>query len=102
MAEIAVDANVDLGVLALEFGKDVRKQVEAGGLVGAKYDGTLNDVAAIGNYLDGFVAQAEQALRIVEENFTGRGQFDGLGGAIQELGAISLFELADLGANGRL
>jgi len=39
VAEIAIDADVDKGVAALELGKNVWEQVEAGGLVRAEGDG---------------------------------------------------------------
>ena len=62
----------------------------------------ISNVAAVGNHLDGFVAEAKEALGIFEENFAGRSQLDGFGGAVQETGPVGLFELANLGADGRL
>src|ERR1051326_97157 len=102
MAEIAIDTDVNLRILALKLGKNVGQQVEASGFVGAEDDGSLYNVAAIGNNLDGFVAEAEQAFGIVEKNFTRGGEFDRFSRAIEEFGAIGLFKLANLGADGGL
>ena len=102
VAEIAIDADVHLGIAALKFSENVGEQIEARGFVGAKNEGALDNVAAVGHDLNGFVAQAQQALGIFEENLTSRSEFDGLGGAIQEPGTIGLFKLADLRANSGL
>src|SRR5580700_3174577 len=102
VAEIAVDADVDQRIAALEFGKDVGEQVEAGGLIRAEGDGTLNHAAAVGDDLHGFIAQAEKAFGVVEENNAGWRQLDGFRGAIQQLCLVGLLELADLCADGGL
>jgi len=60
--------DVDKGVAALELGKNVGEQVEAGGFVRAEGDGPLNDAAAVGDDLHGFVAQAQEALGVVKKN----------------------------------
>ncbi len=59
MAEIAVNADVHKGITALKFGKNVREEVEAGSFIGAEDDRSLNDVAPVGDDLNGFVAKAE-------------------------------------------
>jgi len=66
MTEIAIDADVDLWILALKLGENIREQIEASGFVGAEDDRTLDDIAAIGDDLDGLVAQAKQAFGVVE------------------------------------
>src|SRR5712692_612231 len=102
VAEIAVNADVHQRVAALKFRKDIGEQVEASGFVGAEDDRALNHVAAVGNDLNGFVAQAEQLFGILEKNFAGGSQIDGLGGAVEEAGFVGLFELANLGTDGGL
>ena len=102
VTEIAIDADVDLRVSTLKFRKNVGEEIEASSLIGAKDDWTLDDVAAIGDDLNGFVAQAKQAFGVIEEDFTGGSELDGLGGTIQEFGAISLLELTNLRTDGRL
>ena len=63
-------------IAALKFGKNIGKQVEAGGFVGAENDRALHDVAAVRDHLDGFVAQAEKFLGVFEEHFTGGSQLE--------------------------
>src|SRR4029077_11778376 len=82
VTEIAIDADVDLRVFALKFRKNVGEEIETGSLIGAKDDRTLDDVAAIGYDLNGFVAQAKQAFGVIEEDFAGGSELDGLGGTI--------------------
>src|SRR4029077_598181 len=93
---------MDLRITALKVREHVRKEIEAGGFVGAKYERTLPYVTAVSYDLDGFVAKAQKALGVFEQNFACRSQLDGFGGAIEETSAIGLFELADLRANGGL
>src|SRR5260370_25988715 len=76
VAEGAVNADVHQGIAALKFRENVGKQIEAGSFIGAEDDRALNDVAAVGNDLDGFVAHAEKLFRVLEENFTGGSQLD--------------------------
>jgi hypothetical protein len=102
MAEIAIDADVHLGIAALKFGENIREKIEAGGFVGAENERALHDIAAVGDDLNGFIAEAEKALGIFKEDFSRGSELDGLGGAVQKTGAIGLFELADLGADGGL
>src|SRR6266446_5631118 len=102
VAEIAVDADVHQRVAALKFRENVGEQIKAGGFIGAEDDRALNDVAAVGNDLDGFVAHAEKLFRVLEENFTGGSQLDGFGGAVEEPGLVGLLELANLSADSRL
>src|SRR5215469_18368316 len=102
VAEIAVDADVNLGVLALKFGKNIRKEIEAGSFVGAENDRTLDDIAAVGDDLHRFIAKAEKPFGIFEQDFTGGSEFYGLGGAVKKFGPVGLFELANLGADGGL
>jgi hypothetical protein len=102
VAEIAVDADADLRVTALKFGEYVRQKIEASGFVGAEDERALNYVAAIGDDLNGFVAKAEKALGVFEEDFAGRSQLDGFSGAVEEARAIGLLELADLRAHSGL
>src|SRR4029077_9398020 len=80
----------------LKFRKNIREQIKAGGFVGAENDRSLNHVAAVGNDLNRLVAHAQQLFRVLEENFTGGSQLDGLGGAVEEAGFIGLLELANL------
>ena len=102
VTEIAVDADVDLRVLTLKFGEDVGEEIEAGGFVGAENHRALNDVAAIGDDLDRFIAEAKETFGIVKENFASRGQLNGFCGTIEKFSAIGLFELANLGTDGGL
>src|SRR5262249_53706689 len=102
VAEIAVDTDVDLRIFALKFSEYVRQKIEASSFVGAENHRALNDVAAIGDDLDRLVAQAQEAFGVVEQDFAGGCQLNGLGGSIEEFGAIGLFELANLGADGGL
>jgi hypothetical protein len=102
VAEIAVDADVDERVASLKFGKNIGEQIEASGFIGAEYDGALDDVAAVGNDLDGFVAEAEEFFSELVKNFTSGSKLDGFGGAIEEAGFVSLLKLANLGAYGGL
>ena len=87
---------MDLRIAALEFGENVGKEIEASGFVGAEDERALDDVAAISDDLNGFVAEAEKALGVFEEDLAGGGQLDGFGGTVEETSAIGLFELADL------
>ena len=102
VAEVAINADVHERIAALKLRKNVRKKIEAGRFVSAEDDGALNDVAAISDNLDGFVAQAKQLFSVLEKNFAGGSQLDGLGGAVEKPGFISLFELANLGADSGL
>ncbi len=102
MAEIAVNADVHQRIAALKLRKNIREQIEAGGFIGAENDRALNHVAAVGDDLDGFVAQAKQFFGVFEKNLTAGSQLDGLGGAVEKPGFIGLFELANLGANSGL
>src|SRR5580704_6733280 len=102
VAEIAIDADVDLGIAALKFRENVWKKIEAGGFVGAKNQGALHDVPAIGDDLNGFVAEAKKTFGVFEEDLACGSQLDGFGGAVEETSAISLFQLADLRAYGGL
>jgi hypothetical protein len=99
VAEVAVDTDVHQRIAALEFRENVGEKIEAGGFIGAEEDRPLHDVAAIGNDLDGFVAQPEQALGVFEEHFARGRKLDGLGRAIQQFGAVGLFKLANLRAD---
>ncbi len=102
VAEIAVDADVDLRITALKLGENIREKIEAGGFVGAEDERALHDIAAVGDDLNGFIAEAEKALGVLEKDFASGSELDGFGGAVEKSGAISLFELADLGADGGL
>ncbi len=102
VAEIAVNADVHERITALKFGKNVGEEIKAGGFIGAEDDRSLNDVAAVGNDLNGFIAHAKEFFGVLEENLAGGSQLDGLGGTVQEPGLVSLLELANLGANGGL
>src|SRR5262249_19291624 len=102
MAKVAVDADVNLRIFALEFSENVRQKIKAGGLVGAKDDRALHHVATIGDDLNGFISEAEEAFGIVEEDFAGGGQLDGFGRAVEKLGALGLFKLANLSTGRRL
>ena len=102
VTEVAVDADVYERVAALKFGKNIGEQIEAGGFIGAEDDRALDDIAAVGDDLDGFVAKAEEFFGIFEKNFTGGSELDGLGGAVEEFGFVGLFELANLGADSGL
>ena len=83
VAEVAVDTDVHQRIAALEFRKNVGEKIEAGGFIGAEEHRTLHDVAAIGDDLDGFVAQAEQAFGVFEKDFARRRELNGLSRAIQ-------------------
>ena len=96
VAEVAVDADVHQRIAALKLRENIGEQIEAGGFIGAEDDRALDYVAAVGNDLDGFVAQAEQLLGVLEKDFTGGGQLDGLSRAVQEPGFVGLFKLANL------
>jgi len=96
VAEIAIDADVHQRVAALKLRENIGEQIETGRFIGAEDDRALNDVAAVGDDLNGFVAQAEELFGVLEKDFAGGGQFDGLGGTIEETGFVSLFELANL------
>jgi hypothetical protein len=102
VAEIAVNADLHEGIAALEFGEDVGKKVEASGFIGAEDDGALDDVAAVGDDLDGFVAHAEELFGVLEKDDAGGSELNGLGGAVEETGFVGLFKLANLGADGGL
>lgn len=102
VAEIAVDADLHLGIAALKLGENIRKQIEAGGFVSAENERALDDITAVGHELNGFVAKAEETLGVLEEDFAGGSELDGLGGAVQQAGAIGLFELANLRADSGL
>jgi len=71
VAEVAVDADVHQRITALKFRKNVGEQIKAGRFIGAKDDRALDDVAAVGDDLNGFVAQAEQLFGVFEKNFAG-------------------------------
>ncbi len=102
VAEVAVNADVDERVAALKFSENIREKVQAGGFIGTENDGALNNVAAVGDDLNGFVAHTEQLFRVLEKDFAGGSEFDGLGGAVKEPGFVRLFELANLGTDGGL
>jgi len=102
VAEIAIDADMDLRIAALEFSEYIGQKIEASGFVGAENERTLHNVAAIGNDLNGFVAETKKALGVFEEDFAGRSQLDGFSGTVEEACAIGLFKLADLCADGGL
>jgi hypothetical protein len=89
-------------IAALKLGENIREQVQAGGFIGAEDDGALNDVAAVGNDLNGFVAHAKELFGVLEKNDAGGSELDGLGGAVEKPGFVGLFELANLGADGGL
>ena len=99
VAEIPVNADVHERITALKLRKNIGKEVEAGGFIGAKDDRSLNDVATIGNNLNGFIAHAKELFGILEKNLAGGSQLDGLGGTVKEPGLVGLLELANLGAN---
>src|SRR6266446_4896326 len=102
VAEIAVNADVHQRIPALKFGKNIGEQVEASGFVGAEDDGALNDVAAVGDDLNRFVAHAKELFGVFEKNHAGGSELDGFGGAVEEPGFVGLFELANLGTDGGL
>src|SRR5712691_7385481 len=102
VTEIAIDADVHQGIAALKFRKNIGEQVETGGFIGAEDHRALNHVTAVSNDLNGFVAQAKQFFGVLEKNFTGRSQLNGLGRAVQEPGFIGLLKLANLRADGGL
>src|SRR5216684_374277 len=102
VAEVAVDTDVNQRIAALKFGKHIRQKIEAGGFVGAKNYGALHDIAAVRDNLDGFITETQKFFGIIEQDLAGRRQLDGFGGAVEELGTVGLFELADLRADGRL
>jgi hypothetical protein len=93
---------VDLRVAALKIGEHVWQKIEAGGFVGAEDERSLDDVTAVGNDLDGLVAETQKALGVFEKDFAGRRELDGLGGSVQKAGTIGLFELANLRADSGL
>src|SRR5258708_6610838 len=88
VAEVAVDADVHQRVATLKFRKNIGEQIEASGFIGAEYDRALNNVAAVRNDLNGFIAHAKQLFGVLEKNFAGRSQLDGLGGTVQEPGFV--------------
>src|SRR5260370_39241533 len=87
---------MDQRIAALKLRKNVGEQIEAGRFIGAEDDGALNHVAAVGDDLNGFVAQAEELLRVLEENFAGGSQVGGFGGTIEEASFIDLLKLTNL------
>jgi hypothetical protein len=93
---------VDLRVAALKIGEHVGKQIETGSFVGAENERALHNVSAVSHDLDGFIAEAEKSLGVFEKDLAGRSQLDGFSGTVQETGAVGLFELANLGADGGL
>src|SRR4029077_1855398 len=80
VAEISVDTDMHQRIAALKLGKNIREQVQAGGFVGAEDNGALNDVAAVGNELNGFIAHTKQLFGVFEENLARGSELDGLGG----------------------
>src|SRR4029077_12328100 len=72
VAEIEVDADVHERKALLKLREDIGEKIKAGGFVCAEQDRALHDVAAIGDDLDGLVAQAEKPLGKFEKDFTGR------------------------------
>jgi hypothetical protein len=102
VAEVAIDADMHQRIAALKFCENVGEQIEAGRFIGAENDGALNHIAAVGNDLNGFVTQAEELFRVLEENFTGGSQLDRFGGTVKEAGFIGLLKLANLRADSGL
>src|SRR6185369_14733992 len=98
-AEIPVNADMHQRESPLKFRKNVGKKIEAGRFVRAKNYRALDDVATIRHYLDRFVAQTQQPLGKIEQNFPRRRQLHGFRGAIQKFRTIRLFQLAYLSAD---
>src|ERR1700730_3092782 len=102
VAEIAIDADVHKRITALEFRENVRKQIKTRCFVRSEGHGALNDIAAVGNNLHRFIAQAKQSLSVFEQNDACRSQLHRFRGAVQQLGLVGLLKLANLRANRRL
>src|SRR5260370_40370257 len=86
VAEIAIDTDVHQGIAALKFRKNIGEQVKTGGFIGAEDHRALNHVTAVSNDLNGFVSQAEEFFGVLEKNFTGGRQLDGIWRAVQKPG----------------
>src|ERR1700756_897188 len=102
VAEVPVDANLHAGIEAAVFSKDIGQHVQAGGLVGPDYEGATRRDPLVGDREQRFVAQAEEPLGIAEQNSARRCKPDIFPGAVKELVTVLLFELPNLGADGRL
>src|ERR1700722_5160433 len=102
VAEVTINADVDLRKSPLKFRKNIRQEIQAGRFVRAKKHRALHNVAAIGHNLDRLISQAQQAFSVIEEHFAGGRQLNGFRGTVEQLGAVGLFQLTNLRADSGL
>ena len=102
MAEIAINADLHGRVHLVVFGKDFRQHIQAGRFVGSQSQDAARGGGFIGHGAQRFAAHIDQAHGVFEQRFPGGCQPDGLSSAIEQLFAVFLLQLANLGADGRL
>ena len=102
VAEIAVDAELHVGIEAAVLGENFGQHVQAGGFIRADDHGSARIGAVIGNGKQGFITQLQQAFGVGEQDAAGGRERHVLAGAVEEAIAIVLLKLADLGAHGGL
>jgi len=78
------------------------EQIEAGVFVGGEQQTATVERTQLFEGTGGFVAETEQPLRIIAEEFAGRGEGAVAGGALEEEFAKVALELANDLADGRL
>lgn len=99
---VSIDADPDLREVLLEFGKDLREDVEAGGLV-CSYD-NLAAGRAVGfaNSLQRFAMKRHEPFGMFKQNLAGLRQKNAPSQAVEELVPAFVLQGANLGANCRL
>src|SRR5262249_41494179 len=98
----AIDQKLDVGKALLVFGEDLRENVNAGGFVGGDDQLAARDSFELVDCVLSAPAQIENLLALAGEDASGRGESDLGAETFEERRVQLLFELADLGADGRL
>src|SRR5262249_31679296 len=79
MTEVSVDADVHQRKPPLKLRENIRKQIKAGRFIRTENDWPLNNIAAIGDNLDRFIAKTQKPFGVFEQHFASWRQLDGFG-----------------------
>ncbi len=84
------------------FRENIGQHVQAGRFVGAQSQDAARSGGLVGHGAQRFAAHVHHAHGVFEQGLARGGQADRLAAAIEQLFAVFLLQLADLGADGRL
>src|SRR6516162_6624256 len=102
VAEVAIDADLHIGVAPPIFAESLRQHIEACRFIRADRKNATRSLQLISHRSQRFAAQSQQAVGVLEQNVTGGRQSNALAGTVKQPGAVLLLKLADLRAYSRL